>query len=271
MTTTSIERFFRKVEATPGFFDKETEYALIEIAQGEGRQADKAMNILVHRNFGIVHSAAKRLLDQDDHDDAVSAGIQGFIAAVRGFDMTKGGRLSTIATIVVRQYIRRHVFSTSRAIRLPEYIHLNLNKISKAWVALSKANGEEPTDIAIDEYNGWTPGTTSSLREYRSMHTCSLSAPITNTEGLTVGDLIPSEKYLPEVDVMSTSDSETLELMLSKLMPRHRRVVELTFGLDGNEKHTGVQISEIIGVSKQRVNQILQAALRELGVRNGDL
>lgn len=271
MTTTSMVRFFRKVESTPGFFDKDTEYALIDIAKGEGRQADKAMNILVHRNFGIIHSAAKRILDQDDHDDAVSAGVQGFIAAVRGFDSSKSGRLSTLATIMVKQYIRRYIFSTSRAIRLPEYIHVNLNKVSKAWAAHIKSHGVEPTDLEIDAYNEWTPGTTLALRSYRDASVCSLSAPLAFTEGLTVGDIIPSDKYLPEVDLMATNDVETLERLLSTLQPRHRQVVELTFGLDGNDKHTGAEISAIIGVSKQRVHQILQAAIRELGVRNGSV
>lgn len=266
----AISRIIRKAEATVGFFDHNMERELIRLAQGSGRDSERARDLLVHRNIGIVHNAAKHITNQDDHDDAVAAGVHGFIAAIEGFNLAKGGRLSTIATIVVKQHIRRWTFSTSRAIRLPEYVHTRIRKIPRAYAILKRANGVEPTDVEIDRFYGWDEGTTADLRELDYTRMVSVSTPVSEDERVSLGDLIPATEHLPETVLAGLVTSAKVEQLLHVLTPRDREVIERLFGLGEYSEHTQVEIAEAVGVSKQRVNQIIQKALEEMKVR-GDI
>lgn len=268
-----MNRLLRLAEKSTGFFDKETEHALIALAQTEsGRDSMKARNLLVSRNIGIAKSAAKTITHQDDFDDAVSAGAAGIIAAIDGFDVTKGGRLSTIATIMARQHVRRYVASTGRPIRLPEYVHTQMNKMKRAWAILNKrAMNVPPTDAAIDEYNNWPEGTTKALRGHYSTSTVSVNTPLSNDERVTLGDTIAGKDYNPDDISDSLGEEQTIAALLGVLNPRSREVVDLHFGIGEHEVHTLVQIADKLGVSKQRAHQILTAALKEMAVRNGRL
>lgn len=266
-----MNRTLRLAEASTGFFDRETEHALIALAQTlSGRESMRARNLLVSRNIGIAKSAAKHITHQEDFDDAVSAGAAGIIAAIDGFDLAKGGRLSTIATIMARQHVRRYVASTGRPIRLPEYIHTQMNKMKRAWAILNKRAGSvPPTDAAIDEYNNWPAGTTSTLRGHYSTYVDSVNTPIGNDDRVTLGDTIAGTDYNPDDISDSLGEEQTISALLGVLSPRSREVVDLHFGFGEHEVHTLVQIADRLGVTKQRAHQILTAALKEMAVRNG--
>jgi DNA-directed RNA polymerase sigma subunit (sigma70/sigma32) len=171
---------------------------------------------------------------------------------------------------MVRQHVRRYNASTRRAIRLPEYIHTQVNKVQRAWAILKKQNGGvEPSDEAIDAYNEWPAGTTKTVRDHHNTYTVSVNNPLHDDERLTLGDIIASPDYAQDDLVNTIGDASRIERLLSVLSPRSREVVERYFGLGDFEAMNAPQIAEVLGVSKQRAHQILVGALKEMGVRNG--
>jgi RNA polymerase primary sigma factor len=226
---------------------------------------------LMQANLRLVVSIAKRYRYTNlSLLDLVQEGNLGLIKAVDRFQYRRGFKFSTYATWWIRQAITRSIADTGRTIRLPVHVIESLNRIAAARVALVRELGRDPT---IQEVAGRVrmPADKVMLVTRSATPLASLDAPV--TEDAVFGEFVPDSGALsPEAPLMAEDTIRMVKTALESLNPRERTVLELRFGIVNAREHTLEEISERMGVSRERVRQIEKQALdrlRRRSVRSG--
>jgi RNA polymerase sigma factor (sigma-70 family) len=218
---------------------------------------------LVEANLRLVVAIAKRYRHTETPLlDRVQDGNIGLMKAVDRFQYRRGFRFSTYATWWIRQSIMRAIADTGRTIRLPSHLVGTLNQIMAARLALLRDSPREPT---VDELAACTglPAEKVSLALRVSVPVTSLDAPV--GDGAAVGHfLIDSRSTPPDASLAAFETDRVAKTALASLTPRHRRVLELRFGIGVAREHTLQEIADELGVSRERARQLEAAALNRL-------
>jgi len=188
----------------------------------------------------------------------------GLQKAVDKFDYRRGFKFSTYATWWIRQSVSRVIADQARIIRVPVYMVELMTKYTRASGQLEVDEGREPTIAELAEKMEVTP---EKIREIRLVmpQPRSLEAMVGDDEdGAELGDFLSDESDVPLDEVAVTTDmQEKIADVLSTLTPRERRVIELRFGIDG-EQHTLSEIGTELGLTRERIRQIEVKALEKL-------
>jgi len=254
------------------FLNETGRYALlsaaeeVELAKRIERGDRAAKDRMINSNLRLVVSIAKRY---QGHGlsllDLIQEGIIGLIRAVEKYDYRRGFKFSTYATWWIRQAVQRGVANKSRTIRIPVHIVEREQKIARAERTLAPRLARPPTDEEIAEEAKLPLKQVREVREAARAVT-SLDRPVGDEGDAAFGDLLATEQADVQEEVEVSLREESLRRALRDLSERERRVLELRYGLAGDEPRSLEAIGKVLGVTRERVRQIESDALENLAL-----
>ncbi len=257
----SLDIYLRQISAIPLITVQEE----IELAALIKNGNEKAREKMITANLRLVVKIAKEYSNIGlSLLDLINEGNIGLMKAVERFDPNKGGKLSTYAAWWIKQSIKRALANQSKTIRLPVHMVDRVTQIRRTSVQLAERLGRDPTDDELaSEMN--LPVSRITLLKSVSRKPASLDSPLSENEGSTLGEVVPDEKSAnPYERLQSKSLVGDVNRVLAELEPREADIIRLRFGLEGLEPLTLEEVGVKIGVTRERVRQLQEHALREL-------
>jgi RNA polymerase primary sigma factor len=229
------------------------------------REGKEAREYLIKANIRLVVSIAKKYRRYGSSFlDLIQAGNVGLIRAVDKFDYSLGNRFSTYATWWIRRSVLRFLNQKERTIRLPNYLSNRLRKVQHVTRDLSQELGRQPT---LEEVSALVEQSPEELRQliHYSRLPISLDEPVGEDGENELLNFVENENaVVPFNSVQQTLMEEDISNALGDLSEREASIIKLRFGLEGNRSHTLKELGEIFGVTRERIRQIQQKALRKL-------
>jgi RNA polymerase primary sigma factor len=260
VATDAVRSYLREI-ATVSLLSAADE---VRLAKRIERGDQRAKDALIEANLRLVVSIAKRHVGRGlTLLDLIQEGNLGLIRAVEKFDWRKGFKFSTYATWWIRQAISRAITDQGRTIRIPVHMADVMNRVTATRRKLVQQLGREPTPAEIANILEMKTERVVEVQRL-TRETVSLEAPIGDSD-VSLGDFIEDEDSAqPEQAAADAIMKRDLRQVLSGLPDRERRILELRYGLTGEDPMTLEQVGKALGVTRERVRQMELKTLRRL-------
>jgi RNA polymerase primary sigma factor len=222
----------------------------------------KAREKLIEKNLRLVVSVAKKYRGMGlPFGDLIQEGNIGLMKAADKYDPERGWRFATYATWWIRQAVQRAVADKGRTIRVPVHMGEKMRKMARVYYELSAELAREPTDEEVAERIGWD---VDRVRDVKSAipDATSLNRSLSSEEDSSeLGDFIEDERESGVAsEVVRELERRRLLQSVERLPERQRRLLVRRYGLDGEEPATLANLSEELGVSRERIRQLRREA-----------
>jgi RNA polymerase primary sigma factor len=237
----------------------------VKLAKRIHRGDERAREQMIRANLRLVVKIAR---DYEEYGlpllDLINEGNMGLMKAVERFDPNKGAKLSTYAAWWIKQAIRRALANQSKTIRLPVHVGDKILHMRRAAMKLQEVLGRDPTDEELAEELGTTPFRISELRS-AAIRPASLDAPIGDDDSDHYGDIVQDEKAeTPYEELEGKTNTAMVRELVRNLPDREATILRYRFGLDGDKERTLEEVGQKFGVTRERIRQIQNIALKKL-------
>jgi RNA polymerase primary sigma factor len=257
----SIERYLQEIGKVELLTAEQEVDLARRIKQGDG----KALEKLVNANLRFVVSVAKQYQNRNlSLNDLINEGNLGLVKAAQRFDETKGFKFISYAVWWIRQSILQALAEQSRIVRLPLNKIGSINKINKAYASIEQEEERAPSANEIATFLDMSESDVKESQRNSGRHV-SMDAPLVEGEDSNLYDVLRSgESPNPDRELLNASLSIEIERALETLTPREADVIRLYFGLESKQSLTLEEIGERFDLTRERVRQIKEKAIRRL-------
>ncbi|MFN3756252.1 MAG: RNA polymerase sigma factor RpoD/SigA [Flavobacterium sp.] len=259
--TASLDKYLQEI----GKVDLITADEEVELAQRIKAGDQRALEKLTKANLRFVVSVAKQYQNQGlTLPDLINEGNLGLIKAAQRFDETRGFKFISYAVWWIRQSILQALAEQSRIVRLPLNKIGSINKINKMYALLEQSNERAPSAEEIAKELDMTVNDVKESMKNSGRH-LSMDAPLVEGEDSNLYDVLRSgESPNPDRELIHESLRIEIERSLETLTPREADVIRLYFGLGDQHPMTLEEIGETFDLTRERVRQIKEKAIRRL-------
>lgn len=259
----ALDKYLNEISKLPMLTPEEE----VKLAQRIREGDQDALDEMTRGNLRFVVSVAKQYQNQGlSLPDLINEGNVGLIKAARRFDETKGFKFISYAVWWIRQSILQAIVENSRIVRMPLNKVGSYNKVNEAYISFVQEFEREPSDEELGDLLGMSEREIQQLIHSGARHV-SLDAPLPGAEegDATMLDvMIPENADEPDFHLMAESLREEVMHGLHNLSPREMEIIRAYYGLDGRTALTLDEISELFGLTRERVRQIKERGIRRL-------
>ncbi|MFA5156082.1 MAG: sigma-70 family RNA polymerase sigma factor [Candidatus Omnitrophota bacterium] len=258
----ALKTYLKEVKTIP-LLTAEQEVSLSKRIKKGDEHARKEM---IRSNLRLVINIAKKYMYLGiPLLDLIEEGNLGLMKAVDKFNHKKGFRFSTYAAWWIRQGITRSISEQGKMIRVPVYMNELISKWRKNKERMAQKLKAVPTDEQVAKKLKLTPEKVEQINFWLSTKTSSLDAPIGEEEESQVIDLVEDRtSAAPDAEITRIMKKEHVDSLLEIMNERERRVLDMRYGLDDGKQRTLAEVADEMGVSRERIRQIEEVALKKL-------
>ncbi len=259
--TPSLDKYLHEI----GKVDLISAEEEVELARRIKLGDDKALDKLIKANLRFVVSVSKQYQNQGlSLPDVINEGNLGLIKAAQRFDETRGFKFISYAVWWIRQSILQALAEQARIVRLPLNKIGSINKINKTLIELEQRFEREPSFQEVAQVLELAPEDVKESLKSAHRHV-SMDAPLAQGEDGTMYDvMLNKDTPSPDKGLLTDSLRKEIERALSTLTFREANIIRLYYGLNGKLPHTLEEIGEEFNLTRERVRQIKEKAIKRL-------